>query len=55
MYRAVGIKFLIADFGADYSDLNLLADFQPDREKIVAVWSDIVIQAELAKLFRVAS
>lgn len=33
-YRARGIKVAIDDFGAGYSGLNLLADFQPDQIKI---------------------
>ena len=33
-YRSVGLKVAIDDFGAGYSGLNLLADFQPDQIKI---------------------
>lgn len=33
-YRGLGIKFSIDDFGAGYSGLNLLADFQPDDIKL---------------------
>lgn len=33
-YRARGIKVAIDDFGAGYSGLNLLAEFQPDQIKI---------------------
>jgi len=33
-YRASGIHLVIDDFGAGYSGLNLLADFQPDVIKI---------------------
>jgi EAL domain-containing protein (putative c-di-GMP-specific phosphodiesterase class I) len=33
-YRARGLKVAIDDFGAGYSGLNLLADFQPDQVKI---------------------
>lgn len=33
-YRASGIHFVIDDFGAGHSGLNLLADFQPDVIKI---------------------
>jgi blue light- and temperature-responsive anti-repressor len=33
-YRGMGIKLAIDDFGAGYSGLNLLADFQPDHVKI---------------------
>lgn len=33
-YRGEGLKFAIDDFGAGYSGLNLLADFQPDQVKI---------------------
>ena len=33
-YRAVGVKVAIDDFGAGYSGLNLLADFQPDVIKL---------------------
>jgi blue light- and temperature-responsive anti-repressor len=33
-YRAQGVRFAIDDFGAGYSGLNLLADFQPDQIKI---------------------
>jgi len=33
-YRARGIKLAIDDFGAGYSGLNLLAEFQPDQIKI---------------------
>lgn len=33
-YRAQGIKVAIDDFGAGYSGLNLLAEFQPDQIKI---------------------
>lgn len=33
-YRALGLRFAIDDFGAGYSGLNLLADFQPDQIKI---------------------
>lgn len=33
-YRGLGIKVAIDDFGAGYSGLNLLADFQPDQIKL---------------------
>jgi len=33
-YRRLGIKLAIDDFGAGYSGLNLLAEFQPDHVKI---------------------
>ncbi len=33
-YRAQGLRLAIDDFGADYSGLNLLADFQPDAIKL---------------------
>ena len=33
-YRGMGIKLAIDDFGAGYSGLNLLAEFQPDHVKI---------------------
>ncbi len=33
-YRSQGMKVAIDDFGAGYSGLNLLADFQPDQVKI---------------------
>lgn len=33
-FRSMGLKFAIDDFGAGYSGLNLLADFQPDQIKI---------------------
>lgn len=33
-YRAEGLKFAIDDFGAGYSGLNLLAEFQPDSIKL---------------------
>jgi len=33
-YRRMGMKVAIDDFGAGYSGLNLLADFQPDQVKI---------------------
>jgi EAL domain-containing protein (putative c-di-GMP-specific phosphodiesterase class I) len=33
-YRARGIRLAIDDFGAGYSGLNLLADFQPDLIKL---------------------
>jgi len=33
-YRSLGMKVAIDDFGAGYSGLNLLADFQPDQVKI---------------------
>lgn len=33
-YRAMGVRFAIDDFGAGYSGLNLLADFQPDLIKL---------------------
>ncbi len=33
-YREMGVKFAIDDFGAGYSGLNLLADFQPDMVKL---------------------
>jgi EAL domain-containing protein (putative c-di-GMP-specific phosphodiesterase class I) len=32
--KSVGIKMAIDDFGAGYSGLNLLADFQPDQLKL---------------------
>lgn len=32
--RALGVRFAIDDFGAGYSGLNLLADFQPDSIKL---------------------
>jgi EAL domain-containing protein (putative c-di-GMP-specific phosphodiesterase class I) len=34
IYRSSGVRFAIDDFGAGYSGLNLLADFQPDSIKI---------------------
>jgi EAL domain-containing protein (putative c-di-GMP-specific phosphodiesterase class I) len=33
-HRGLGLKFAIDDFGAGYSGLNLLADFQPDLIKL---------------------
>lgn len=33
-YRAMGMKVAIDDFGAGYSGLSLLADFQPDQVKL---------------------
>jgi blue light- and temperature-responsive anti-repressor len=33
-YRGIGLKVAIDDFGAGYSGLNLLAEFQPDQIKI---------------------
>ncbi|WP_157269182.1 EAL domain-containing protein [Azohydromonas aeria] len=33
-YRSQGLKVAIDDFGAGYSGLNLLAEFQPDQVKI---------------------
>lgn len=33
-YRAMGMRVAIDDFGAGYSGLNLLADFQPDMIKL---------------------
>lgn len=33
-YRSLGVKVAIDDFGAGYSGLNLLADFQPDQVKL---------------------
>jgi EAL domain-containing protein (putative c-di-GMP-specific phosphodiesterase class I) len=33
-YRGIGVKVAIDDFGAGYSGLNLLADFQPDQLKL---------------------
>lgn len=33
-YRGMGIKLAIDDFGAGYSGLNLLAEFQPDQIKV---------------------
>lgn len=33
-YRGMGLKVAIDDFGAGYSGLNLLADFQPDMLKL---------------------
>jgi blue light- and temperature-responsive anti-repressor len=33
-YRSLGLKVAIDDFGAGYSGLNMLADFQPDQVKI---------------------
>lgn len=33
-YRADGVRFALDDFGAGYSGLNLLADFQPDLIKL---------------------
>lgn len=33
-YRALGIQVAIDDFGAGYSGLNLLVDFQPDQLKL---------------------
>ena len=34
VYRARGLRLAIDDFGAGYSGLNLLADFQPDAIKL---------------------
>jgi len=33
-YRGLGLLMAIDDFGAGYSGLNLLADFQPDQIKL---------------------
>jgi EAL domain-containing protein (putative c-di-GMP-specific phosphodiesterase class I) len=33
-HRGLGVRFAIDDFGAGYSGLNLLADFQPDLIKL---------------------
>jgi EAL domain-containing protein (putative c-di-GMP-specific phosphodiesterase class I) len=33
-FRGLGLKVAIDDFGAGYSGLNLLADFQPDQVKL---------------------
>jgi EAL domain-containing protein (putative c-di-GMP-specific phosphodiesterase class I) len=33
-YRRAGIRFAIDDFGAGYSGLNMLAEFQPDMIKL---------------------
>lgn len=33
-YRSLGLRLAIDDFGAGYSGLNLLADFQPDAIKL---------------------
>jgi EAL domain-containing protein (putative c-di-GMP-specific phosphodiesterase class I) len=33
-YRAQGIRFALDDFGAGFSGLNLLAEFQPDEVKL---------------------
>jgi len=33
-YRGLGLKVAIDDFGAGYSGLNLLADFQPEQVKL---------------------
>jgi len=33
-FRGIGLKVAIDDFGAGYSGLNMLADFQPDQIKI---------------------
>jgi EAL domain-containing protein (putative c-di-GMP-specific phosphodiesterase class I) len=33
-YRSQGVRFAIDDFGAGYSGLNLLAEFQPDIVKL---------------------
>jgi EAL domain-containing protein (putative c-di-GMP-specific phosphodiesterase class I) len=33
-YRGQGVRLAIDDFGAGYSGLNLLADFQPDLIKL---------------------
>ena len=33
-YRGLGLKVAIDDFGAGYSGLNLLTDFQPDQIKL---------------------
>ena len=33
-FRSMGMKVAIDDFGAGYSGLNMLADFQPDQIKI---------------------
>ena len=33
-YRGMGLKEAIDDFGAGYSGLNLLAEFQPDKVKL---------------------
>ena len=36
LFRCLGIRFAIEDFGCGYSGLNLLADFQPDLIKLGA-------------------
>jgi EAL domain-containing protein (putative c-di-GMP-specific phosphodiesterase class I) len=33
-FRSIGIKVAVDDFGAGYSGLNLLAEFQPDQVKL---------------------
>lgn len=41
-FRAQGVRFSIDDFGAGYSGLNLLAEFQPDQIKLdIALVRDI--------------
>lgn len=34
VYRGLGMRLAIDDFGSGYSGLNLLADFQPDQVKL---------------------
>ena len=34
VYRGLGMRLAIDDFGSEYSGLNLLADFQPDQIKL---------------------
>ena len=34
VYRGLGMRLAIDDFGSGYSGLNLLADFQPDQLKL---------------------
>ena len=34
LYRGMGFRLSVDDFGAGYSGLNLLADFQPDQIKL---------------------
>jgi EAL domain-containing protein (putative c-di-GMP-specific phosphodiesterase class I) len=52
-YRSQGIKLAIDDFGAGYSGLNLLAEFQPDDIKLdVSLVRDIDIRGPSQAIVR---
>lgn len=53
VYRRQGLKVAIDDFGAGYSGLNLLAEFQPDQIKVdIALMREIQVSGPRQSIVR---